>query len=739
MKKVEKTDVSVIMPVYNTEPYLREALDSLLKQTNPNIEIICVDDGSTDASASILKEYTEKDPRVQILRQDHQGAGAARNLGMESAQGEYLLFLDADDFFTDTLVEEIAKKGNKTNADVILFGARKYDDLTGRSEHVPRYLWRKLLPVQEVFSRKTMEGELFTLTTPAPWNKSFRREYIQEQKLKFQNLPNSNDVYFTLTALGAAERVAAVREDLVYYRVNYGGSLQNRKDQNPLCFLEAYESVYKELTRRGIYEELEIGFCNMVASGCVYNLRTLHSEQVRQKVIDKLCSDRFLDMHLLEHADEEYDMPENINYLRGLPYAREVRKERERRQNYGDIRCIKEGKSTGHPVVTVVIAAYNVEKYLEESLDSIIGQTLKELEIICIDDGSTDYTLGILKHYAEEDERISVYTQENCGLSVTRNRGIKAASGDYIYFMDSDDWLEREALEQLAGRCQEHDLEVLYYDGCAFFEEKDMEDVHNEFDGYYQRKGNYPACCDGKEMFQRMQKTKEYRTNVGMQFFKRRYLEEHHFAFQPGILHEDIDFTFMTMLMAERCGYWKKEFFHRRVRSGSIMTAKTSFEHIYGLMKSYVAMEHFLGIHSMPEEMADVLYDTMHTVLWRAAKQYSEMPEAQKYAYEGLWGLDKIQFQTLVREHTRITEKLFRTYKEKSEINRKLQITYGEKFDRGVEIKKLKKELAETRKELTKTQKKLSGIQYSATYRVARVIGFPIRMIRKLFKKAKEQ
>ncbi len=148
----------------------------------------------------------------------------------------------------------------------------------------------------------------------------------------------------------------------------------------------------------------------MVASGCVYNLRTLHSEQVRQKVIDKLCSDRFLDMHLLEHADEEYDMPENINYLRGLPYAREVRKERERRQNYGDIRCIKEGKSTGHPVVTVVIAAYNVEKYLEECLDSITGQTLKELEIICIDDGSTDYTLGILKHYAEEVENFCIYT-----------------------------------------------------------------------------------------------------------------------------------------------------------------------------------------------------------------------------------------------------------------------------------------------------------------------------------------
>lgn len=739
MEKVRKTDVSVIMPVYNTEPYLREALDSLLGQTNPNIEIICVDDGSTDGSVAVLEEYTEKEPRIQILRQNHQGAGAARNLGMESAQGEYLLFLDADDFFADTLVAEIVKKGNKTNADVILFGAKRYDNLTGRSEHVPRYLWRKILPAQEVFSRKDMAGELYTLTTPAPWNKAFRREYVMRQKFKFQNLPNSNDVYFTLTALGSAERVAAVREDLVFYRVNRGGSLQNNKDKNPLCFLEAYESVYKELNRRGIYEELEIGFCNLVASGCVYNIRTLTSENIRWKVIDVLCSERFQNMHLLDHPDEAYDMPENINYLRGLPYAGEVKKERARRQKYGDIQCIKAGKGIPHPRVTVVIAAYNVAKYLEECLDSITGQSLKELEIICIDDGSTDYTQGILKHYAEEDKRISVYTQENCGLSVTRNRGLEAASGDYIYFMDSDDWLERDALEQLVHRCQEYNLEVLYYDGCAFYEEENMENEHSEFDGYYQRKGEYPVCCDGKEMFQRMQKTKEYRTNVGIQFFERRYLKEHHFAFQPGILHEDIDFTFVTMLSAKRAGYWKKEFFHRRVRSGSIMTAKTSFEHIYGLMKSYVAMEHFLEVHSMPEELTEVLYDTMHTVLWRAEKQYSEMPEEQKYAYEGLCGLDKIQFHTLVREHTRITEKLFRTYEEKSEINRKLQITYDEKFDRGVEIKRLKKELSEKEKELAKTQKKLTGIQHSITYRAARIIGFPIRMIRKFFRRAKEQ
>ena len=97
--------VSVIIPVYNVEQYLRPCLDSVLNQTLKNIEIICIDDGSTDDSLKILMEYAEKDNRITILKQKNKGAGVARNYGMSIATGEYFLFLDSDDFFSETLLQ----------------------------------------------------------------------------------------------------------------------------------------------------------------------------------------------------------------------------------------------------------------------------------------------------------------------------------------------------------------------------------------------------------------------------------------------------------------------------------------------------------------------------------------------------------------------------------------------------------------------------------------------------------
>ena len=94
--------VSVIIPVYNVEPYLKQCMDSVVGQTLKDIEIICVDDGSTDGSLDILKEYATEDSRIQIIEQKNAGAGAARNNGMRHATGKYLSFLDSDDFFEPT-------------------------------------------------------------------------------------------------------------------------------------------------------------------------------------------------------------------------------------------------------------------------------------------------------------------------------------------------------------------------------------------------------------------------------------------------------------------------------------------------------------------------------------------------------------------------------------------------------------------------------------------------------------
>ena len=99
--------------------------------------------------------------------------------------------------------------------------------------------------------------------------------------------------------------------------------------------------------------------------------------------------------------------------------------------------------------ISVIIPVYNVEKYLGRCLDSVVNQTFTDIEIICINDGSSDNSLEILKRYAQRDRRIKIFTQENSGLSASRNVGMKYASGDYIYFIDSDDYLVKTAFEEL--------------------------------------------------------------------------------------------------------------------------------------------------------------------------------------------------------------------------------------------------------------------------------------------------
>ena len=112
--------VSVIIPVYNVEPYLKQCMDSVVGQTLKDIEIICVDDGSTDGSLDILREYAAEDNRIQIIEQKNAGAGAARNNGMRHATGKYLSFLDSDDFFEPRMLEKAYDLAEKDQADLSL-------------------------------------------------------------------------------------------------------------------------------------------------------------------------------------------------------------------------------------------------------------------------------------------------------------------------------------------------------------------------------------------------------------------------------------------------------------------------------------------------------------------------------------------------------------------------------------------------------------------------------------------
>ena len=265
--------VSIIMPVYNAEKYLREALDTVLAQTMTEIEVLCVDDGSTDSSLDILHEYAAKDPRVTVFTQDHQFAGAARNLGIKHAAGKYLLFLDSDDVFDPRLVEKSYTRAEETNADICVFGGETFFEDTGEHQFSPNLCRVDLCP-EAVFSAKDHPAEILSISAPCSWNKLFRREFITAEGIAFSSIRTCEDLPFVLTAFACAERITLLNEPLISYR-QHSASLMHTQEKDPLAFYAALTELRCRLIDRGLYEPLTDCFAAVSAANCIYNLGML--------------------------------------------------------------------------------------------------------------------------------------------------------------------------------------------------------------------------------------------------------------------------------------------------------------------------------------------------------------------------------------------------------------------------------------------------------------------------------
>lgn len=261
------------MPVYNTEQYLEQCLASVINQTLHEIEIICVDDGSTDRSVEILKEYQEKDPRIQILYQKNSYAGVARNTGKAVAKGEYLVFWDSDDYFFPAALEKMYNQCKKDDADVCLCGGKQYLETEQKEIRYDNYLIKSRIPKEIPFNIRTAPEHILDMENMAPWNKMFRRAHIEKHQIDFKPVRNGNDVFFVTHAICLAEAITIVNEPLVCYRVNRPGALTSTRSadiEGPIAtWVEAAESL-KSL---GAFPEQS--FANRALASMLYTLKTI--------------------------------------------------------------------------------------------------------------------------------------------------------------------------------------------------------------------------------------------------------------------------------------------------------------------------------------------------------------------------------------------------------------------------------------------------------------------------------
>ena len=197
------------------------------------------------------------------------------------------------------------------------------------------------------------------------------------------------------------------------------------------------------------------------------------------------------------------------------------------------------GKEILNSLISVIVPVYNVEKYLSKCLDSIINQTYKNLEIICVDDGSTDSSPMILEEYAQKDSRIKIITRQNGGLSSARNTGVKNATGEFVSFVDSDDWIDLETYEKAIRHFSEGVDSVCWYAALVC-----EEGVECDFDGeknWHRVKFSGKTTLDGDSFF-------KHTFTVWNKLWRRSIIDKYKIDFPEGFIHED--FSFYTKYMA---------------------------------------------------------------------------------------------------------------------------------------------------------------------------------------------
>lgn len=285
--------------------------------------------------------------------------------------------------------------------------------------------------------------------------------------------------------------------------------------------------------------------------------------------------------------------------------------------------------------VSVIIPVFNTEKYLRECLDSILAQTLENIELICVNDGSLDGSLEILREYEQKYKYITVLDQVNKGQSAARNTALQLAAGKYVYFMDSDDLLTSKALKELWEISEKNQLDVLYFSGTSFFETNELAKHHRGFINNYHRKGKYNEVLDGPGMLTALYNNNDYYVSPCLQFIKRDYLIENTISYFEGIIHEDNIFSFQTLIQAKRAFCVNDIYFYRRVRQSSVMTYEETNQNLKGYFTCLTELLQFAGNMSIDDADTNFVIEKILISLSNHVQRiYQSLPDREIQLFE---------------------------------------------------------------------------------------------------------
>ena len=742
--------ISVIIPVYNTVNYLERCIESVLKQTLKDFEIICIDDGSNDGSYELLHNYAAIDKRIKVFRNKEKGVAHARYQGCSMAKAAYIQFLDSDDWLDEKALETVYRQYLLNDYDICSFRYYNYDENEKKILSITSGIEEACLPVKNVFNYNDCKEKIFQLIAPNVWSKTYKKDFIQKFLKMVIGFNGSEDMFISCYSSLFAKRIIFIKEPLYYYRRNRLNSLQTSKDLQPLKFYNAYKLFCKLITEHYDYENLKISYMNRALRGCIYDLLSKKTEEgyyitykfLKEKGLQELKilgypksyyynkNDYILmkcivdypymfsksDLFIIANNKINSNNKDEILNKYKFKYKLEIAKKEVRYEIVFDKR-----KLNFIPYVSIILPIYNTALYLKKCLDSLKKQSLENIEIICVDDGSTDDSLHILKKYVRDDNRFVVLVQENFGQSVARNTGVKLARGKYLYFCDSDDILRENALEKLYIKAEKEKLDMVFFNTDVYFQNKNLIDLNKT--KYYERKNNYEGVWNGKNLMKAMVENNEYLVSPCLSIINSEYFHKNNLWFANGVIHEDNIYTFKAMYAAERVGFLSDKFYIRRVRINSVMTSNKSFANVYGYFYCVLEILEFLKTKTIYNENVELSKNILNKLIRSSNKIYNELHIKEKETKYLLSGYEQILFDNLI-----INYDIKNRYDDsKHDIKTQKALNVNKMNNEYV---KEKTDLNEIKKELIRTKKQLEDIKAGYSFRIGRIITFIPRKIK---------
>ncbi len=532
-------EVSIIIPCFNVADYISNTIQNCLNQSFANFELILINDSSEDLSKKIIEEYQKADDRIKLINnQIRRGAGYSRNVGLKNSLGKYVIFLDADDYFNLSLIEKLYFSIKDHNSQIAICNYTSIDETYPfdtrefyKEEFIPEY---------------SDKCTIFQKFTSVVWNKLYEKKFLTENSIIFDELLKNNDFGFVYKAFLLADKISCVDDYLVDYKYNSTDSISN-KITNLDDFFDAVSGLYYFInnTYKNSYAILK-AYIKQVEYMLLYYI-LIQNNKTKLNKTNKFIGD-------FDYIKKKFKLDNSV------------------------INSVINNK----PLISILIPVYNAEKFISRTIKSLLDQSMPLIDVIVVDDGSTDNSAKIISSFQKKDPRIKYFYQKNSGPSFARQLALSKVESPFVMFCDSDDYYEPEMCREMIFNLWRSRADFAMCDCNIIYETREHHRTQAEINYHHLKQFGVIKLTNNL-------KQGEISVTLWNKIFRMSKIIDYNISFPSCREHDDSSFVWQYIAAANTVYGINKRLYNYVLRGNSIMGSlynKVDINRLYELIYS---------------------------------------------------------------------------------------------------------------------------------------------------------